>query len=677
MNTPTFRRAPLACALLAAFTHLPAAAADDARTLDGAALVLGAVNILDNAGPIAARSLPTSVDVLGAERIENQVVTHNWQLFGQMPGVMLTNFNQGNVSGKFSMRGFNGEGEINAVKLLVDGVPGNSNDGNMPYLELAIPLEIDAIEVVRGTNDPRYGLQNIAGNANVITRTGGNYMQGRASYGSFNTRDAQAALGIEHNGFSQNYAVSVYNSAGYRDHSETEKVSASGKWFFSPGGDTRFGVIVRHQDAKAQEAGYLTRLQARTDPDQSPAHNASDGGDRTLDQFSAHADIELGERLFWSSVAYMNKIDDRRFVRFSAGVSQQERYTNEEHLGAMSTLTWRPEVSWAKEFALVGGVSAEWQDNVSERYTTANRVRTAQTRNQRFELDIYGAFVQAVIKPTDQLKIVPAWRTDVLTGHYDNLLNGRRFDINDYGNVHQPKISAVYSFDERYAVYANYGRTFQIGVGTASYKVTQTQDLDPSINEGWEAGLRFRPLPWLDGRLAVWEQTASNEARRKLNDPANSSENIGKTERRGIDLQFNAQATRQLGLWMAASLQRSKILKAESSAPATEGKEIDHVPHFLLNAGADYTASDALKLSLWASAQGDYYLERTNSAGRFGSYLLFNASASYQFSPTLRADLQVRNLTDRYYEYVWHDGTQSLHSPGEPRAVFASLHARF
>ena len=128
---------------------------------------------------------------------------------------------------------------------------------------------------------------------------------------------------------------------------------------------------------------------------------------------------------------------------------------------------------------------------------------------------------------------------------------------------------------------------------------------------------------------------------------------------------------------MAAALQRSKILKAESSAPATEGKEIDHVPHFLLNAGADYAASDALKLSLWASAQGDYYLERTNSAGRFGSYLLFNASASYQFSPTLRADLQVRNLTDRYYEYVWHDGTQSLHSPGEPRAVFASLHARF
>ncbi len=675
MNTFNTRRVPLAAAMLTAFAV--SAQAADHPMIDGAGLTLGTVTIQPVAGPIATRSLPTSVDILGAERIENQVVTHNWQLFSQLPGVMLTQFNQGNVSGKFSMRAFNGEGEINAVKLLVDGVPGNSNDGNMPYLELAIPLEIEAIEVVRGTNDPRYGLHNIAGNADVITRIGGNYMLGRASYGSFSTRDLQAAMGFERSGFSQNYAISVFDSDGYRDHSDTEKLAVSGKWFWSPGGATRIGLIARHQDSKAEEAGYLTRAESRTDEDMSPAHNASDGGDRALDQYSAHLDIELGDQLFWSSKAYQNKIDDRRFVRFSAGVSQQERYTKEDHIGVMSTLTWRPQVSWAHEFSLVGGLSAEWQDNTSERYNTTRRARTAQTRNQLFDLDIYGGFMQAVIKPTEKLKIVPAWRTDVLTGHYDNLLNGRRFDINDYGNIHQPKLSALYSFDERYAVYANYGRTFQVGVGTGTYKVTQTEDLEPSINEGWEAGLRFRPLPWLDGRIAVWEQTATNEARRKLNDPANSSENIGKTQRHGIDLQLNAQATRQLGLWVTAALQRSKILRAESSAPTTEGKEIDHVPHYLVNAGADYAPDDALRLSLWAAAQGSYYTERTNSTGRFGQYVLLNASASYRISPNVRADLQLRNITDRYYEYVWHDGVQTLHSPGEPRAVFGSLHLSF
>jgi iron complex outermembrane receptor protein len=37
----------------------------------------------------------------------------------------------------------------------------------------------------------------------------------------------------------------------------------------------------------------------------------------------------------------------------------------------------------------------------------------------------------------------------------------------------------------------------------------------------------------------------------------------------------------------------------------------------------------------------------------------------------------VRNLFDRYSEYVWWDGAQSLHAPGTPRSVFGTLAVRF
>lgn len=137
---------------------------------DSTALTLGEVVITGNPALLSTRRILSSVDIVPAERVERQIITHNWQLFDQVPGAMITQFGQGNVSGKFSMRAFNGEGEINAVKLLIDGVPGNSNDGNMPYLELVPMLDIESIEVVRGTNDPRYGLHNIAGNANIATR---------------------------------------------------------------------------------------------------------------------------------------------------------------------------------------------------------------------------------------------------------------------------------------------------------------------------------------------------------------------------------------------------------------------------------------------------------------------------------------------------------------------------
>ncbi|MCV4275847.1 Plug domain-containing protein [Pseudomonas capsici] len=119
-------------------------------------------------------------------------VAYNWEFFRRTTGVTITEFNQGTTSGKISFRGFNGEGEVNAVKLLIDGIPSNSNDGNMPFMDMIFPLDIDSIEVVRGTSDPRYGLNNIAGNVNINTRIGGDYTRARLRYGSYNTPGPKA-----------------------------------------------------------------------------------------------------------------------------------------------------------------------------------------------------------------------------------------------------------------------------------------------------------------------------------------------------------------------------------------------------------------------------------------------------------------------------------------------------
>ena len=126
-----------------------------------------------------SRDISSSVDIMNADKIQNQNVLTSYDLFQRMPGVQITQFNQGITTGKFSFRGFNGEGNINAVKLLIDGIPSNTNDGNMPFIDALFPLDIESIEVVRGTNDPRYGLHAIAGNANVTTALGGNYVKGR------------------------------------------------------------------------------------------------------------------------------------------------------------------------------------------------------------------------------------------------------------------------------------------------------------------------------------------------------------------------------------------------------------------------------------------------------------------------------------------------------------------
>ena len=654
---------------------LSANAQDTPENAATPAMTVGVVTVTGKAtGPLATRNVLTSVDMLDESKIATQAVSHNWQLFGQLPGVMLTQYGQGTTSGKISIRGFTGEGEINAVKLLLDGIPSNSNDGMMPYLDLAPLLDIRAVELVRGTNDPRYGLHNIAGNANVVTKIGGNYGAARLGYGSFATRDAQAALGIDHDGLSQNYAASYQKTAGYRAHSDADKASFSGKWFYSPdNGTSRYGLIVRHHETRADEPGFLTAAQARTDWEQSMPHNATDRGTRRMDQVALQAETAFGSRMFWTAQVYHNALDDHRYVTFSAEVRQQERTIEENHTGAATTLTWRA----SGQLRVVGGLDTERQDNASQRWFTANEVRQAQTRDQQFDLNTAGGFVQAIYKPFADLTITPALRVDRLTGNYTNLLNGRVYGINDYGLIRQPKLSAVYQLNDAYSVYGNFGRTFQIGIGTATYKVNQTSDLAPSINDGWETGVKFRPAHGVEGRIAVWQQYASNEARRKMNDPANDAENIGETRRRGVDLQLNVQPTSQLGFWLGAAVQRARIVKADASSIATQGNEIDHTPHLLYNVGADVHVSDALRLSASINGQGSYYLDRTNTTGKFGAYALVNVSAAYSLGKHLDVELQVRNLADRYYEYVWHDGTQSLHAPGSPRSVNLMLTSRF
>lgn len=652
--------------------------AQQARTQSATTMMtLGEVVVTATKDPLAISSLYTSVNVVAAERIEQQAVTNNWQLFDQVPGVMLTNFGQGTSSGKLSLRAFNGEGEINAVKLLIDGIPSNSNDGNMPYIDLAPRLDIDAIELVKGTNDPRYGLHNIAGNANIATKSGGNYQLGRMSYGSFNTRDLQAAMGVDDDRLSQNYAISYLNTDGHRRHSDAENAAFSGKWFLhSQDRRQQLGLIIRHAEANAQEAGYLTRAQADADPRQSPAHNVSDQGKRQMTQLALQGKSELRDDLTATAQVYMNDLHDKRYVRFSAGTSQQERLVDEAHLGVSASASWQAGKTSLGDLTLTGGIDTEHQDNRSERYNTLLQARMAQTRNQQFDFNTVGGFIQATLRPTEWLTITPALRIDKISGNYTNRLSGARYDMNDYGLIRQPKLSAMFQLSELVSVYGNLGRTFQVGAGTASYKINQSTNLAPSINDGWETGMRFRPAAWLDARIALWQQTASNEARRKLNDPANDSENIGKTRRQGIDIELNARTSSQLNFWLAGALQRAEILKADASALATEGKQIDHVPHVIYNVGADYQYTEKLRYSVWANGQSSYYLERRNSTGRYGGYLVANASASYKISKHLSAELQMRNLFDRYQEYVWYDGTQSLHSPGAGSAIYASLQIR-
>lgn len=621
----------------------------------------------------APSNVVTSIDRLGGDVAQRQNVDNSWELFARLPGVSLTDFNQGTTSGRFSIRGFNGEGEINAVKLLIDGVPSNANDGSMPLIDAVMPLDIAQIELVRGTADPRYGLHAIAGSADIATRIGGNYLDMRALGGAFGTADGQVSAGVETGRFSQNYALGYRHSDGYRDHAGLDRLSFAGKWFYDWGG-VRLGGIARYAQTRADEPGYLTDADAYRDRRLSYPVSASDGGRRQTGQYSLHLDADLAPTLALTAKGYASSLDDDRYVRFSATVAQQRRLTQEQQYGGLAALHYHPQVGFLHRLMIEVGGDVQRQDNQSLRWLTADRRITSQTRDQAFGLTIAGGYAQAVIEPVGWLSITPGWRIDTVSGSLRNRLNGLRYPINDYGTISQPKLSVAVMPLAGLTAYGNYGRTFQIGVGAGAYRVPpRITNLAPSINEGWEAGVKYARGRWLETRVALWQQTASGEIKRRLNDPSGDSDNLGRTRRRGVDVQLNLTPVRGATLWGAYSYQHARIVTPDPATPSQAGNWIDHVPQNLFSGGVDLVPAERWRLSLSGNGQSSYHLTPANSLPRYGDYLVVNGEVAWRLRPQLELAAQLKNIGNRHYEYAWYDGTQVLHSPADPRALYGSL----
>lgn len=102
---------------------------------------LGSVYVTPEAsGTLRTDSILTSVDIMGSDKIEDKTVMNSWELVGQMPGIQLTETRMGAESGKVTFRAFNGEGYINGIKTLIDGVPSNVNSGNQRFIDMVPEL---------------------------------------------------------------------------------------------------------------------------------------------------------------------------------------------------------------------------------------------------------------------------------------------------------------------------------------------------------------------------------------------------------------------------------------------------------------------------------------------------------------------------------------------------------
>jgi iron complex outermembrane receptor protein len=127
----------------------------------------------------------------------------------------------------------------------------------------------------------------------------------RASYGSFASRDvAGRPRHRERRSLAELLRRLPQHADGYRDHAQSEKATFSGKWFYGPTTAATASDWSRATTGTARRNPAISRSpDARRDPGQSYGFTATDGGERLMNQVSAHLDADLGRNLYFNAKA--------------------------------------------------------------------------------------------------------------------------------------------------------------------------------------------------------------------------------------------------------------------------------------------------------------------------------------------------------------------------------------
>jgi iron complex outermembrane receptor protein len=651
----------------------PVAVTDEAT--EGGALE--SVVVIGTRPSEASRRLAGSVDIIGRDELEYEHVDDTMELLTKVPGTYLSRFNQGIINSDIGIRGFATDGSTPHVKLLIDGIPSNLHAGYAEMDQL-FPLGIGSVQVFKGTSDAQYGLYNIAGNYSLKSRSDVGETEVEGTVGSYDTREIQAYTGFDTGALTQNYFAGYREAGGYREHTDLQKFVASGRWSYGFDDDTSLALIARFAGYEGDAPGYLTSAQSRAAPRSSAAYANQDGGEKETLHTSLHFDSALGDSMDFSTKVYWQQFERERWVRFSAAGSVQNRFDDEQQSGVRTSLGWDLNDGWRMTF----GVDAEKQRNVEQRFGTVNQTRERNPanviRNNHFDFDTRGGYVQVDHHPNDVLSWNAALRIDHLGGDFTQIsATGARSDrqLYDFGTIVQPKLNVFVAATDAITLFVNYGRSFQHPFGAAAYTAGPTNTRDISVNDGGEAGVTWRPAKQTNVRLSYWQQRASDE----FVTVDGAARNVGETDRSGLDLAASWALDDRLALWANYTRINSEILVADDSLAAFTGNELRSIPDYTASVGASFQATSQLTLRVSASSQGDYFVNEANQGGQFSGYTLVEASASYRWKGW-DFSVQVNNLFDEFYDYVFDfsaDGTDTIHSPGDGRNVSLSVGVHF
>lgn len=630
----------------------------------------------------ALRDQPSaySATQFDADDIAERSVTEIEQLFREVPGMNVRDYNLSGVANQIVIRGFGNGAHGGDLGMVIDGIPlneANSHADGYADSAVLIPLEIDTVTVYRGPVSALYGNFNRGGLVAYETRKGGDYLVGHCLLGSYESVDAQTAYGSAVGARGQfNGAAQLRRSDGFRPQSDSDGVTLSGRYSIALNPSFDLAASVRAHTADGNSPAYLTFDQYQTDPYGIDPRVQNDGSSKDFATLRVDAALSIAPDVRALAFVYATQQDFvRYFTRGPAAptatwLQREEAY--DRRVGGAG-LNLNGLAGWASaDISYVIGVEAFNEDTefqFDDGLDFRRRVNPAVS-DRESELRSVSAFGEAIVSLHPRLELSVGGRYDRFTG--DCRLLGPETGSNPCSELESvdhfsPKVGLRAPLTDWLTLRTSYAEGFALPNDFAKF-ATGAQDLEPNELEQIEAGITVQLGEQFSVDVIRYQLDSSNEF---ASTAPGVFENFGDTERDGSEWSLRYTPTTTFEL-------RAIYNQADSSVernlnPALIGKQVTGVPDETGTLTVDWQFDPRWRFNAVYRSVGSYATNATNTVFS-PRYDVFDVGLRFDlkaFEKPAMLYLSVENVADEVYASTFN----SLGSiaTGWPRTVRIGL----
>jgi iron complex outermembrane recepter protein len=672
--------------------------------------------------PESSFDLPVSVDRIERSAIAvGQLEVNLSESLLAVPGVSVQSRQNYAQDLQISVRGFGARSSfgVRGIRLYSDGIPGTMPDGQGQFSQFDLG-SADHIEVLRGPFSALYG-NSSGGVIAVFTENAkpGHLIEGTADYGTFNTQ--RYLLKTEGDDGVVNYVIDAahFQTDGYRVHSDAERDNFNAKMRFATSETGQLTVVANVVETPSvQDPLGLTRVQLAAAPTQAGVGALQYNTRKSLDQeqlgtlydnkLSANDDLSAtlytGHRATTQFQA-IPQITQEKAPLYPGGVIDLDRayWGFDAHLTDTRQMLGSPlQVVAGFNYDDLAEARKGYLNYSGEQLGVEGAVRRDES-NYVYDADEY---VQAQWDPDQRWRLIAGLRNNLVEvsshGHLAVLDDA---DSSVRYSAVNPVAGVTFRANSLLNVYGSYGKGFETPtLNDLAYRSVDgtlpglNLGLKPARSDNFEAGIKAASEHVRADLAAFYVKTEDELAVLQNSGGRSVSQNIGETNRRGMELSVDGNWSGGFSARLAYTYIRAVVGEAYATCVAAPcnplapgplpanyktvaaGSYLPAVPRNTLYAGMTWSyAPLGFSSTVEALGRARIYADDANSAAAAG-YWVTNWRAGFaqetrrwRFSEFARLD----NVANRAYvgSVIVNETNSRFFEPAPGRTAYIMFNA--